>query len=137
MWPLAIDIASIMLSTSTPIRYAGMFIVCAGSCPTFNVVQAWVGSTVPRTRTKRAVTYALINMFGNLSNIYAVYLFPYSSARPFVFDGVTLSCFTAGGVIAIELCALCLRHLNKKAVRDEALKELLGTSACTQDPDDL
>lgn len=78
MWPLAIDIIGnimVISSTSAPVRYAGMFIMCAGSYSAFNVVQAWVGSTVPRTRTKRAVTYAMVNMFGNLSNIYGAYFF--------------------------------------------------------------
>jgi hypothetical protein len=66
----------VVSSHITAVRYVGMFLMCAGSFSAFNVIQAWIGSTVPRTRTKRAVTYAMVNMIGNLSNIYGAYFFP-------------------------------------------------------------
>ncbi len=65
MWPLILDIiGNIMVVSSriTAVRFTGMFMMCAGSYSAFNVIQAWIGSTIPRTRTKRAVSYAMVNM---------------------------------------------------------------------------
>jgi hypothetical protein len=65
MWPLILDIiGNIMVVSShiTAVRFTGMFMMCAGSFSAFNVIQAWIGSTIPRTRTKRAVSYAMVNM---------------------------------------------------------------------------
>ncbi|KXT06862.1 hypothetical protein AC578_7271 [Pseudocercospora eumusae] len=58
VWPLIIDIVDnvmVISSPSTAVRYTGMFLMCAGSYFAFNIVQAWVASTVPRTRTKRVI----------------------------------------------------------------------------------
>ncbi|KAL4994233.1 MFS general substrate transporter [Aspergillus recurvatus] len=73
VWPLCVDIVGnvmVIAAHTTAVRYIGMFLMCAGSYSAFNVVQAWIASTTPRTRTKRAVVYALVNLFGNSSNIY-------------------------------------------------------------------
>jgi len=122
MWPLTVDIIGnimVIASHSTAVRYTGMFLMCAGSYSAFNVVQAWIGSTIPRTRTKRAITYAMVNMFGNMSNIYGAYFFPSSSAPQFVSGGITLSSFALGGICAAAALGLYLRYLNKKATEQE------------------
>lgn len=122
MWPLGVDIVGnimVITSTKTAVRYTGMFLMCAGSYSAFNVVQAWVASTIPRTRTKRAVTYALVNMFGNSANIYGSYFFPTSDAPQYMSGGITLSSFAAGGIIASGALAVYLVHLNKKARKVE------------------
>ncbi|KAI2814343.1 hypothetical protein CBS63078_5247 [Aspergillus niger] len=57
-WPLIVDIVGnvmVISSRATAVRYIGMFLMCAGSYSAFNVVQAWIASTIPRTRTKRAI----------------------------------------------------------------------------------
>ncbi|TVY91249.1 MFS transporter [Lachnellula willkommii] len=122
MWPLTVDIVgNIMVITShkTAVRYTGMFLMCMGSFSAFNVVQAWVGSTIPRTRTKRAVTYALVNMMGNLSNIYGSYFFPIKDSPQYINGGITLSSFAFGGVLGAVGLALYLKSLNKKALEEE------------------
>ena len=122
MWPLTVDIIGnimVVASHTTAVRYIGMFLMCAGSFSAFNVIQAWIGSTVPRTRTKRAVTYAMVNMIGNLSNIYGAYFFPSSSSPQYIPGGVALSSFAFSGVIAAASFAMYLRYLNKKATEAE------------------
>ena len=122
VWPLIIDIVGnvmVISSTSTAVRYTGMFLMCAGSYSAFNVVQAWVASTVPRTRTKRGIAYALVNMFGNLSNIYGSYFFPDSDALQYWAGGVTLSSFAAGGIIMSTILGTYLWSQNKKAKKIE------------------
>lgn len=122
MWPLCVDIIGnimVISSHSTAVRYTGMFLMCAGSYSAFNVVQAWIASTVPRTRTKRAVTYALVNMFGNSANIYGSYFFPSHDAPQYRSGGIILSSFAAGGVVTALVLGLYLHRENEKAKKEE------------------
>ncbi|KAK4496249.1 hypothetical protein PRZ48_012229 [Zasmidium cellare] len=122
MWPLLVDIAGnvmVISSHSTAVRYTGMFLMCAGSYSAFNVVQAWVASTIPRTRTKRGIAYAMVNMFGNLSNVYGSYFFPDSDAPQYWSGGVTLSSFAAGGIVCSAVLGTYLCFQNKKAAKAE------------------
>lgn len=121
-WPLLLDIVGnvmVISSSVTAVRYTGMFFMCAGSFSAFNVVQAWIGSTVPRTRTKRAVTFALVNMLGNLANIYGPYFFPASSSPQYIEGGIALSAFAVGGCVFACILAWHLNSLNKKATAAE------------------
>ncbi|CAG8919493.1 unnamed protein product [Penicillium salamii] len=123
IWPLCIDIVGnvmVISSRATAVRYVGMFFMCAGSYSAFNVVQAWIASTIPRTRTKRAIVYALVNLFGNSSNIYGSYFFPTSDSPQYRPGGITLSAFAAGGVALSLALAGYLHLLNKKAEKAEA-----------------
>ncbi|KAJ5664679.1 MFS general substrate transporter [Penicillium macrosclerotiorum] len=122
VWPLLVDIiGNVMVITtrSTAPRYVGMFLMCAGSYSAFNVVQAWIASTVPRTRTKRAIVYALVNLFGNSSNIYGSYFFPSSDAPQYRMGGIILSSFAAAGMVLATVLGLWLRQLNKQAIKQE------------------
>ncbi|KAI9932462.1 hypothetical protein ASPWEDRAFT_166115 [Aspergillus wentii DTO 134E9] len=109
----------VISSSATAGRYTGMFLMCAGSYAAFNVVQAWIASTIPRTRTKRAIVYALVNLFGNSSNIYGSYFFPTSDAPQYRSGGIILSSFAAGGVVMSLILAAYLHYLNKKATKEE------------------
>jgi len=122
MWPLTLAIvgnAMVIASHATAVRYTGMFLMCAGSFSAFNVLEAWVGSTIPRTRTKRAITYALVNMLGNLSNIYGAYFFPSKDAPQYVHGGIILSAFALGGVGFAAALGLYLKRENRKAAEKE------------------
>lgn len=122
VWPLLVDIIGNVMAISTHTtapRYIGMFLMCAGSYSAFNVVQAWIASTVPRTRTKRAIVYALVNLFGNSSNIYGSYFFPSSDEPQYRMGGIILSSFAAGGIVLAMIPGFWLRQLNKKAQRAE------------------
>ncbi|KAE8148869.1 MFS general substrate transporter [Aspergillus avenaceus] len=121
-WPLCIDIVgNIMVISSqvTAVRYIGMFLMCAGSYSAFNVVQAWIASTIPRTRTKRGIVYAMVNLFGNSSNIYGSYFFPTSTSPQYRMGGIILSSFAAGGICLSLFLALYLHRLNLKARKAE------------------
>lgn len=122
IWPLTLAIVGngmVIGSHATAVRYTGMFLMCAGSFSAFNVLEAWVGSTIPRTRTKRAITYTLVNMLGNLSNIYGSYFFPSHTAPQYVPGGIALSSFAFGGICFAAVLGLYLRRENKKATEAE------------------
>jgi hypothetical protein len=121
-WPLCVDIVgNIMVISSrvTAVRYTGMFLMCAGSYSAFSVVQAWIASTIPRTRTKRAIVYALVNLFGNSSNIYGSYFFPTKDSPQYRPGGITLSSFAAGGIVLSFALAAYLHWLNVTARKAE------------------
>ncbi|KAI9036210.1 MFS general substrate transporter [Aspergillus affinis] len=122
VWPLCVDIVGnimVISSQATAVRYVGMFLMCAGSYSAFNVVQAWIASTIPRTRTKRAIVYALVNLFGNSSNIYGSYFFPTSDSPQYRPGGIILSSFAAGGIVMSLLLAAYLYFLNVRARKAE------------------
>ncbi|KNG82996.1 allantoate permease [Aspergillus nomiae NRRL 13137] len=122
VWPLCIDIVGnvmVISSHATAVRYVGMFLMCMGSYSAFNVVQAWIASTIPRTRTKRAIVYAMVNFFGNSSNIYGSYFFPTKDSPQYRPGGIILSSFAAGGVCFSILLAVYLYWLNTKARKAE------------------
>ncbi|PLB52342.1 MFS general substrate transporter [Aspergillus steynii IBT 23096] len=122
VWPLCIDIVGnimVISSQATAVRYTGMFLMCAGSYSAFNVVQAWIASTIPRTRTKRAIVYALVNLFGNSSNIYGSYFFPTSDSPQYRPGGIILSSFAAGGIVMSLLLAGYLHLLNVRSRKAE------------------
>ncbi|KAJ5288244.1 MFS general substrate transporter [Penicillium angulare] len=124
-WPLCVDIIGnimVISSRATAVRYAGMFLMCAGSYSAFSVVQAWIASTIPRSRTKRAIVYALVNLFGNSSNIYGSYFFPTADSPQYRPGGITLSAFAAGGILLSFILAGYLHWLNmisKKAEQQD------------------
>ncbi|KAE8343733.1 hypothetical protein BDV24DRAFT_149346 [Aspergillus arachidicola] len=122
VWPLCIDIVGnvmVISSQATAVRYIGMFLMCMGSYSAFNVVQAWIASTIPRTRTKRAIVYAMVNFFGNSSNIYGSYFFPTKDSPQYRPGGIILSSFAAGGVCFSILLAVYLHRLNTNARKAE------------------
>lgn len=123
IWPSAIDIVGnimVISSKTTAVRYIGMFLMCAGSYSAFNVIQAWIASTIPRTRTKRSVVYALVNLMGNSANIYGSYFFPSSDAPQYRMGGIILSSFASGCIVLSATLGFWLYSLNKKAARKEA-----------------
>lgn len=59
-------------------RYLGVFLMLGGVYGSYNVALAWISSTLPRPREKRASAIALVNTVGNIAQIYSPYLYPAS-----------------------------------------------------------
>lgn len=122
IWPLMLNIVGISMvigSRMVPVRYTGMFLMCVGSYAAFDVLQGWIASTVPRTRTKRSFVYALVNTIANLAHIYGAYFFPKKDAPQFLPGGIALIAFAAGGILFASVLAFRLKHCNKKATQAE------------------
>ena len=52
-------------SLKTGARYTAIFFQLGGMYGSYNVILAWVSSTFPRPRAKRAVALAVVNAAGN------------------------------------------------------------------------
>lgn len=50
---------------ATAPRYFSLFLMVGGLFGSYNVALAWISSTFPRPRAKRAAAYATINSLGN------------------------------------------------------------------------
>ncbi|KAK4610140.1 hypothetical protein CLAFUW4_13954 [Fulvia fulva] len=122
VWPLAVAIGgNVMLisSTAMPVQDIGMFLMCVGSYSAFTVVQAWVASTIPSSKTKRAVAIAMVKMLGGLSNVYGSYFWPDSDAPRYLPGSLTLLSFAAGGILCTMGLGMHLSLLNRKAAKIE------------------
>ncbi|KAJ9111496.1 hypothetical protein QFC22_006523 [Naganishia vaughanmartiniae] len=56
-------------------RYIAMFLLCLGSYCAFNLSFAWVTSTIPRPKVKRAAALSLVNGLANASHFFSPYFF--------------------------------------------------------------
>ena len=80
-------------------------------------MMGWISATVPRPRTKRSFTFALINSVANLAHIYGAYFFPEKDAPQFVPGGAALIGFAAADVLGATFLAFRLKHINKKTTQ--------------------
>lgn len=55
------------VTTKTGPRYASLFLMLGGLFGSYNIALAWISSSFPRPRAKRASAYAIINSLGWVS----------------------------------------------------------------------
>lgn len=66
--PLCVGMIGFVIATTTNTvapRYVSLFLMIGGLFGSYNVALAWISSTFPRPRAKRAAAYATINSLGN------------------------------------------------------------------------
>ena len=91
-------------------RFFGMFLMAMGAQPAFMIILAWIPNTFARPLGKRAAIIAIVNMIGNVSNVYGSYLYADSAAPQYVYGGATIA---GVGVVCCSL-AVVLRWVLKK-----------------------
>lgn len=125
LWPGVVCIAGYIISiatTRTGPRYFACFLMTVGYSCGF-VVLAWISSTIPRPRAKRAAAIGIINAMGNMGSIPGSYIWaskygPYYQ-KPF---GVSVAILGSGCVLALSLRQY-LAHQNKKLDRKDAASD--------------
>ena len=66
--PIVFGMVGFIIATTTQSvapRYFSLFLMVGGMFGSYNVALAWISSTFPRPRAKRAAAYATINSLGN------------------------------------------------------------------------
>ncbi|OBT64920.1 hypothetical protein VE03_05659 [Pseudogymnoascus sp. 23342-1-I1] len=117
-FPLIISVIGNILAMTvngTGGRYFAIFLMAFGVYVVYNVNYAWVSSSIPRPRAKRAASLAIINlMSGGATHFYTSYLFPDSDAPRYYMGGSALT-------VAVFFCAMTaitirfyLARLNRK-----------------------
>jgi len=73
LWHHLTDLVSLVSSyciaaatLNTAARYFSLFLMLGGLFGSYNVALAWISSSFPRPRGKRAAAYAIINSLGSV-----------------------------------------------------------------------
>jgi hypothetical protein len=90
-------------------RYTAMFMLTLGSYCAFNLSFAWLASTIPRPRIKRAAALSLVNGLANASHFFSPYFFPESDAPKYIPGGSAL----AGFSFMVAVCAITIKYVLK------------------------
>ncbi|BEI85675.1 hypothetical protein CcaverHIS002_0510760 [Cutaneotrichosporon cavernicola] len=115
--PMVLGIIGFIIAattTTTAPRYLSIFFMTGGMSSSFTVLLAWVGSTFPRPRAKRAVAYGTVNALGNIAQIWSPYFYPKSDGPRYVKAFIINACFTAGAIALSFVLRECLRRENKR-----------------------
>ncbi|GFZ46503.1 hypothetical protein JCM24511_04750 [Saitozyma sp. JCM 24511] len=105
---------------ATAPRYFSLFLMVGGLFGSYNVALAWISSTFPRPRAKRAAAYATINSLGNIAQIWSPYLYDSSFGPSYTIAFVTNTIMSAVAVLFCLILRWCLARENRKMEREEA-----------------
>lgn len=109
-------------TTATGPRYAGLFLALGGVYGSYDPALAWISSTIPRPRAKRAVALAIINMIGNMAQIYSPYMYDTNFAPRYIPPMACNAAFCLITVFAVLLLRFCLKRENAKLEAKEAME---------------
>ncbi|KAJ9120349.1 hypothetical protein QFC24_005303 [Naganishia onofrii] len=109
-------------TTATGPRYAGLFLALGGVYGSYDPALAWISSTIPRPRAKRAVALAIINMIGNMAQIYSPYMYDTNFAPRYIPPMACNAAFCLITVFAVLLLRFCLKRENEKLEAKEELE---------------
>ncbi|KAM0747982.1 putative nicotinamide mononucleotide permease [Meredithblackwellia eburnea MCA 4105] len=122
--PLAVGLVGFAVAaatTKTAPRYFSLFLMLGGLFGSYNVALAWISSSFPRPRAKRASAYAIINSLGNIAQIWSPYLYPKSDGPKYSTAFVTNSVMTAGSIAFCLILRYCLKRNNDQMDREDAM----------------
>ncbi|KAL1846325.1 hypothetical protein Daus18300_014288 [Diaporthe australafricana] len=112
-----------MFVPSTGGRYFSMFLMTGGSYSPYNLCVSWVSASLPRPRSKRAASLAIVNFMGaGVAHFYTAYMFPDSQKPRYYVGGAVMS---ASCLICASL-ALYIKHYLKKQNRKFETEEEQG-----------
>ncbi|BGP38805.1 hypothetical protein JCM10449v2_002742 [Rhodotorula kratochvilovae] len=135
--PLAVGMVGFVIAaatTNTGARYFSLFLMLGGLFGSYNVALAWISSSFPRPRGKRAMAYAIINSLGNIAQIWSPYLYPKDNAPGYSMAFITNSIMTAVSILFCLLLRWCLKRNNAQLDREEteaALEKDIGEDKTT------
>ncbi|ODN84937.1 hypothetical protein L202_00783 [Cryptococcus amylolentus CBS 6039] len=120
--PLAVGMIGYIIAASTlqtgP-RYFSLFLMLGGLFGSYNVALAWISSTFPRPRAKRASAYAIINSLGNIAQIWSPYLYPSSDAPRYTTAFATNSAMAAIAICFCFILRAVLKRDNSRMDRED------------------
>ncbi|OWZ35154.1 nicotinamide mononucleotide permease [Cryptococcus neoformans c45] len=127
--PLTVGMIGYIIAVSTlktgP-RYFSLFLMLGGLFGSYNVALAWISSTFPRPRAKRAAAYAIINSLGNIAQIWSPYLYPSIDAPRYTTAFATNSAMAAVAILFCFVLRFFLKMGNAKMDREDAEAEARG-----------
>lgn len=124
--PLSCSVVGFIVTVATgnpAARYAMTFLYAAG-CFSANTLQyTWAVSTLSQTPEKRAVSGAMVNIFGHLGNVWSPYFFPDSDMPRYTMA----MCLQIGfACAAIGIASVIRWHLKRKNNKLRSEAEAMG-----------
>jgi hypothetical protein len=114
---LGVAAVGFMLSTVTvhsSARYASAFLYVSGCFTSNSLVFGWASSTLAQTSEKRAAAMAIINLFGQLGNIYSPCFFPSADAPRYAVANMLMMSFSLLSIVMCMVLKLLLRRANQQ-----------------------
>lgn len=109
------------------VRYAFTFLVSCGSYGVYCTTYAWLSSTIPQPRVKRAASIGLANTCANIASLYANYFWLDQYGPTYRVSWGCLLAFEALGTGCILILPFLLNRANKRFER-------LASTVDTNDP---
>jgi hypothetical protein len=101
-------------------RLFSIFLFVGFSFGINNILLGWSSATLGQTNEKKSVALAIINMMGNMSNIYTPYLWPASDSPHYRTAWCASIIFAVGVIIVALFMKYSLKARNKKISMDDA-----------------
>jgi MFS family permease len=102
-------------------RYLSLFLMLAGVYGSYNVALAWISSTIPAPAEKRSAAIAIINVSGNIAQIYSPYLYLRENGPRYT-SAMIANCGFCLVCIGIVLwLRKCLKRENNRLDADRSL----------------
>lgn len=115
--PITFGMVGYIIAASTlnfTARYVSLFLMLAGVYGSYNAALAWISSTLPRPKEKRAAAIALVNTVGNFAQIYSPYMYPKTQGPRYLAAMIANSCFCMACIVAVFGLRWYLKNQNVK-----------------------
>lgn len=123
MGPLFVGLVGFIIAVTTKAtapRYFSLFLMLGGLFGSYNVALAWISSTFPQPKEKRALAYGMINGLGNCAQIWSPYLYKDTEKPGFRTAFITNAVMTVASILFCFLLRFMLKRANAKLDKKEA-----------------
>ncbi|XP_014562302.1 hypothetical protein COCVIDRAFT_84502 [Bipolaris victoriae FI3] len=101
-------------------RLFSIFLFVGFSFGINNILLGWSSATLGQTNEKKSVALAIINMLGNLSNVYTPYLWPASDSPHYRTAWCASISFAVGVIVVALFMKYSLKARNKRILMNNA-----------------
>jgi hypothetical protein len=98
-------------------RYFASFLYISGCFSASSLVYSWASSSLSQTLEKRACTAAIVNVVGQLGNIWSPYFFHPADSPRYLLAMVLMLVFSIGSAAACMVMKFVLTRDNKKLTK--------------------
>ncbi|KAH8692211.1 major facilitator superfamily domain-containing protein [Talaromyces proteolyticus] len=118
---MALAAAGFIISIASPptnhaVLYFASFLYITGTFSANSMVYTWAAASVSQTPEKRACATAIVNLMGQLGNIWSPYFFRPQDSPRYVLAMVLMIAFSGLSIVGCAVMKMVLRRDNKKLV---------------------
>ena len=120
--PMSVAVVGFIITVATlniPARYFASFLFISGCFAGNAGIFSWASSTLSQTPEKKAAAVALINLLGQLGNIWSPYFFRDQDEPRYTLAMILMMVFCLTTVACCIAMKWSLRRINQKILREE------------------